>query len=183
MRPDRIPSPWAEFFDEIDRALSGSVELRCCGGFGVSVCFGLARPTADIDVLSVAPDDRLREVLAIAGKGSPLARQYRLYVDHVTIATVPDDYESRLQEIHPHRFKNLQLFVLDPYDLLLAKLERNHEVDRDDVRLLSTAVPLDADVMRERYRRELRPLLGNPAREDLTLRLWLEIIEEAKSTT
>lgn len=29
-------------------------------------------------------------------------------------------------------------------------------------------------------RKELRPLLGNPEREDLTLRLWIEAIEEER---
>jgi hypothetical protein len=63
---------------------------------------------------------------------------------------------------------------------VLAKLERNHEVDRDDVRFLAAAVPLDVNVLRERYASELRPLLGNPGREDLTLDLWTEIIQESR---
>jgi Nucleotidyltransferase of unknown function (DUF6036) len=183
MPPDDVPAPWAAFLDEADRALSGPVDLHCLGGFVVSVCFGLTRPTADLDVLAMTPPERLHELLAVAGKGSVLARRYRLYIDHVTVATVPDGYGSRLRPIFPGRFDRLRFFVLDPYDLALAKLERNNEVDRDDLRLLATAVPLDADVLRERYRRELRPLLGNPVREDLTLDLWLEIIEEARSRT
>jgi hypothetical protein len=53
-------------------------------------------------------------------------------------------------------------------------------VDRDDVRFLAAAVPLDVNVLRERYASELRPLLGNPGREDLTLNLWTEIIQESR---
>ena len=30
----------------------------------------------------------------------------------------------------------------------------------------------------KRYQHELRSYLGNPKREDLTLRLWIEAIEE-----
>jgi hypothetical protein len=33
-------------------------------------------------------------------------------------------------------------------------------------------------ILQERYRKELRWQLGNPAREDLTLKLWIEIIQE-----
>jgi len=41
-------------------------------------------------------------------------------------------------------------------------------------------VPLDVTVLRQRYQEELRPYLGNPAREDLTLDLWVEAIEERR---
>lgn len=71
MPPDAVPSPWAGFLDDVDRALSGPVELHCAGGFVVSVCYGLKRPTADVDVLSVAPDHRLAELLNVAGQRSP----------------------------------------------------------------------------------------------------------------
>jgi hypothetical protein len=39
---------------------------------------------------------------------------------------------------------------------------------------------LDIDVLRARYVEELRPKLGRPEREDLTLKLWIEIIEETR---
>ena len=181
MPPDPVPSPWAAFLDAVDAALPARVSLHCLGGFIVSVCHGLKRPTADIDVLAVAPHQRLDALLTMAGKGSRLARKHRLYIDYVTVATVPDSYEDRLQPVFPDRFVNLRLFALDPYDLALAKLERNHDVDRDDVRLLARAVPLEIDVLRNRYARELRPLLAHPEREDLTLDLWSDIIAEARA--
>lgn len=90
-------------------------------------------------------------------------------------------YEERLTEIAPGSFKHLRLFALDPYDLALSKLERNTQRDRDDVRLLARKVPLDLNVLHERYQTELRHSLGNPEREDLTLRLWIETIEEERA--
>ena len=182
MPRDTVPSPWAEFLDQIDSRLSAPVDLHCLGGFVVSVCHGLQRPTADLDVLpAAAPRRNLDELATLGGKGSPLARQYHVYIDIVTIATVPESYERRLKPVFLKRFRKLRLFTLDPYDLILAKLERNHEVDRDDVRFLATAAPLDVNVLRELYARELRPLLGNPKREDLTFDLWAEIIQEARN--
>ena len=180
MPRDAIPSPWAEFLDQIDGRLSAPVDLHCLGGFVVSVCYGLQRPTADLDVLPAASRRNLDELATLGGKGSPLARQHRVNIDIVTVATVPESYERRLKRIFRDRFTTLRLFALDSYDLILAKLERNHEVDRDDVRYLATAVPLDVSALRELYVRELRPLLGNPGREDLTIDLWAEIIEEAR---
>lgn len=43
---------------------------------------------------------------------------------------------------------------------------------------LARTVPFDLDILRDRYQTELRVYLGNPDREDLTLRLWIEMIEE-----
>ena len=180
MPPDPVPSPWNAFLDDVDRQIGSPVALHCLGGFVVAARHGLPRPTADIDVLAATPHPHLVELLTIAGKGSALARRHHLYVDPVTVATVPESYEARLQPLFPNRFTHLRLFALDPYDLVLAKLERNSEVDRDDVRLLARAVPLEVNVLRRRYLQELRPLLGNAAREDLTIDLWAEMIAEAR---
>ena len=75
---------------------------------------------------------------------------------------------------------NLNLYALDPYDLALAKLERNSPRDREDIEHLARTIPLDLDVLRDRYERELRPYLPVPEREDLTLRLWIEIVAEQR---
>ncbi|MBW8747724.1 MAG: hypothetical protein JF584_09195, partial [Acidobacteria bacterium] len=60
----------------------------------------------------------------------------------------------------------------------LSKLERNNQKDRDDVRFLDRSIPLDLSVLEERYKTELRWQLGRPDREDLTIRLWLEMLQE-----
>jgi len=36
-------------------------------------------------------------------------------------------------------------------------------------------------ILKDRYEKELRWQLGNPEREDLTLKLWTEMIEEERS--
>jgi Nucleotidyltransferase of unknown function (DUF6036) len=91
---------------------------------------------------------------------------------------VPDNYEARLTEIFAGSFTHLRLFALDPYDLALSKLERNAPRDREDFKHLARTIPLDLNILQERYRIELRPYLGNPDREDLTLKLWTEMIQE-----
>lgn len=40
-------------------------------------------------------------------------------------------------------------------------------------------VSFDLDKLQERYQKELRPDLGNPEREDLTLKLWIEILRKS----
>jgi hypothetical protein len=91
----------------------------------------------------------------------------------------PEDYEERLAEMFPGAFRNLRLLALDPHDLVLAKLRRNSQRDREDVLHLAGAVPLSIPTLRARYE-QMRPLLGNPEREDLTLKLWIDAIEETR---
>ena len=77
--------------------------------------------------------------------------------------------------------KHLRLFALDPYDIALAKLERNSQRDREDVQHLARKVPFDLQILKDRYEKELKPILANPmGREDRTLQLWLDMIREER---
>ena len=80
-----------------------------------------------------------------------------------------------MKEILPGHFKKIRLFVLDPYDLVLSKLSRNIDRDRDDVKHLARTLRLDGDVLEERYYSELRhALIGRVEWHDQTLAFWLE---------
>lgn len=177
---DAIPEPWRSFLNELDQMATTTVRLDCLGGFVVSLLYGWSRPTADVDVLEIAPREAAEAFSQVAMLGGPLYRKYGVYLDRVTVAQPPYDYESRLQEMFPGAFQNLRLMALDPYDLALTKLERNIERDRSDVQYLARTIPFDLELLRDRYRQELRPYLGNPEREDLTMKLWVEAIEEMR---
>jgi len=179
MQLEQIPEPWRSFLAEVDASLPAPLALHCFGGFVVTVRYGLARFTADVDVFLSAPGGAGR-LPSLAGKGSELHRKHGVYLDFVAIASVPEDYDQRLTELFPGAFNRLRLLAFDPYDIALAKLERNTQRDREDVKHLAHTIPFDPAVLQERYEKELRPLLGNPAREDLTLRLWLEMLAESQ---
>jgi hypothetical protein len=178
--PRELAEPWRSFLAELDARVEHEVGMHCCGGFVVTSVYGLARTTADLDVLAIVPSDQQRELARLAGRGSVLHQTHGVYLDVVTVATLPDSYEDRLTELYPGRFRHLRLLALDPYDLVLAKITRNADRDRGDLEYLATAVPLDPSILRDRYRREMRDYLGVPEREDLTLDLWIEIIEETR---
>ena len=171
-----IPEPWLSFLREIDASVKEETHLHCLGGFVVTVVYGLERPTSDIDVLTLVR--RPAGLFDLAGLGSELFVKYRVYIDPVGVATLPENYEDRLTEVFPATFESLRLFALDPYDIALAKIERNGDIDRQDVLYLARVVPFDLTVLSRRYHDELRVYLGNPEREDLTLKLWVEMIEE-----
>jgi hypothetical protein len=157
---ESIPEPWLSFLRELDAAAREEVRLDCMGGFVVTMVYGLSRPTGDLDVLEIAPAEVGRSMLALGMRGGPLYKKYKIYLDHVGVAHVPEDYEDRLTEIFPGTFQHLRLLALDPYDLALSKVERNIQRDRDDVLHLARTVPLDLEILKARYQKELRWQLG-----------------------
>jgi len=129
----------------------------------------------------MAKREQRAPLLEIGVQGGMLHKKHNVYLDYVGVAKVPEEYEERLTEMFAGAFKHLRICALDPYDLALSKLYRNIQRDRDDVKHLGRAIPLRLEILKERYEKELRWQLGNPEREDLTLKLWMEMIEEERS--
>jgi hypothetical protein len=178
MSPEQLHEPWRSFLHDIDAQLSGPTEIHCLGGFVVAEYYGLACPTSDIDIIEVRGATDIADVQRIAGKGSPLANKHRVYIDIVTAADVADAYEERLIDVYVGEFQNLRIRVFERHDLALAKLGRNQDYDREDVRRLARGPGLDIAILERRYRDELRWQLGNPEREDLTIELWIDMLKE-----
>ena len=177
----QIAEPWNAFLVDLDRGLSTRLVLHCLGGFAINLIYGLPRPTADLDMCEVAPSDTKTDVLTRAGEGSSLHTKHGVCLTVVKMASLPYYYQERLNEPFRGAFRQLQLLVLDPYDLALSKLRRNSEVDIEDVKYLGTSVPLDVQVLRLRYYEEVRPYLtGPPERGDSTVDLWCDAIEESR---
>jgi hypothetical protein len=187
MPEDVVPEPWSSFLDELDNKLDGKlvepISLECVGGFVITLLYGLARPTSDIDVIEVAPSDQARTLVDIAAEGSAMYKKHKLYIDLMGgIVTLPEDYKSRLQPMFHGRFRNLRFFALDSYDIALSKIGRNIERDREDISYLAEKAPVDLDTLKKRYFKELRPYVVEPIaqRYDTTLNLWIDMIEEQR---
>jgi uncharacterized nucleotidyltransferase DUF6036 len=175
MWPDVAPH-WREFLAAVDTALTGEVRVHCLGGFAITMLYQFPRPTSDIDYIETVPGDAAAMLQAIAGRNSDLCKEHGLYFQQVAgIASLPESYNDRLIEVAPGAFQHLRLFALEPHDLALSKLARNSPIDQGDVEFLAKTVPLDPDILRDRYEREFRPCaLGDPDWNDQTLKLWLE---------
>lgn len=173
--------PWKSFLNDLDAQLTGPTEIHCFGGFVVAEQYGLIRATADIDVIE-SHGTTPAALVALAGKGSDLHQKHKVYVDIVTVADVPYEYESRLIPVFENEFKNLRLKAFDRHDLVLAKLGRNIDRDRQDVEALTNGPGLDVELLKKRFDEEMEPYIGNPKRERLTLDLWIEIIKEIQET-
>jgi hypothetical protein len=170
-----IQEPWLAFLRAVDRMLKSPAEIHCIGGFTLQLLLEESRPTGDVDFVGTVPDGASSILTKIAGRNTEVATTHRLYLDLVTVTEPPSDYETRLLDVTPQGLEKLTIKILDPYDLVLTKLERNSPRDREDVRALIRGLGLDADVLRERFDVELRPYLAvAPDRTILTLDLWME---------
>lgn len=179
--PNRLPEPWRSFLHELDTLVEGPTELHCIGGFVIAELYDFTRVTADVDVIQVRGGNPAK-LADLAGRDSELHRRHKVYLDIVTVASVPEKYEDRLINLLPGEFGNLQLRAFEPHDLVLAKLPRNIDRDREDVKRLAAGPGLDPSVLKQRYETELRYQLGRPEREDLTLDLWIEMIREVQQS-
>jgi hypothetical protein len=112
-RSREIPEPWRSFLEELDRQAMTETRLDCMGGFVVTLVYGFSRETADLDVLVIAPRDQLAALLELGRQGGELHKKYKVYLDYVGVAKVPQDYEERLTEMFPGTFKHLRLCALD----------------------------------------------------------------------
>jgi len=171
-----LPSPWKDFLSELDGLLNEPLELHCIGGFVFTYFYGLPRTTGDIDYYTAIPANLNLD--DVAGQGSHLHTEHGVWLHRVAVANLPEDYVSRLTDMAPGEFKYLRLLVPDAYDCILSKLERNTAKDRDDADYLFRFQKLNAQVLCDRYKNELRHnLIGNVEWHDKTLELWIEIFE------
>src|SRR5215469_7740526 len=76
---EAIPEPWRSFLNELDRIATSTVRLDCIGGFVVTMLYGLSRPTADVDVLEIAPRAAADAFSQVAMLGGPLFQKYGVF--------------------------------------------------------------------------------------------------------
>ncbi len=175
MRPHPPGRTVALVRDGPGRRVRQPCELPLHRCFVVSQHYGFARETADLDVLTVIPQEAAERVAELAGKGSPLQRKHRVYIDHVSVANYPHDYESRLVRVFPI-WPNVRLWALEPHDLALTKLERSNDRDNRDVMYLAQAGLITQDTLISRFETELEPFITArmPTWNRSTLKMWVD---------
>jgi Nucleotidyltransferase of unknown function (DUF6036) len=169
-----LPQRWQDFLAEFDAMLKERLKLYCVGGFIFTYFYGAPRETSDIDYHTAVPATfNLDEV---GGEDSPLHKKYKVCLHRSTVMTLPEGYEERSSEMMPGQFRYLRLFVPDPYDSILSKLERNDSKDRDDAKYLFQSQKLDTQTLRDRYETCHRPhIVSRVEWHDETLNLWIDI--------
>ena len=119
MSHDQPPEPWHSFLIEIDRMLNRPVVLHCIGGFAIAMLYGMPRPTVDVDCV-VTPVEETAALQSLAGEASTLHKKHGVYLQHVGVVSVPENYTDRLLPMFPTAFHRLVLLGLEAHDLALS---------------------------------------------------------------
>ena len=166
-----LPKPWPRFLQEVDSLLNQDVNLHCIGGFVLVALYGAPIATADLDYISVRPCEAAKQIEEIAGQESQLAGKYKVFIHSAGgVGDFPEDYEDRLQEIKLG-LRNLHLWALDPYDLVLSKLSRNSPKDREAVKFMAQKLNLRFDLLYARWEKEMKPWIARSDWHDNTLKI------------
>jgi hypothetical protein len=136
------PETILEFLRELGARVRGPVRIEIGGSAALIMPGLLARMTEDIDVVDELP-------AAIRGEHSvldDLTKRYGIRLAHFQSHYLPDGWDDRLHSLG--KFRDLEAFLLDPYDVCVSKLFSNRSKDLDDLRHLRSR--LDKDVLRQR---------------------------------
>ena len=102
----------------------------------------LSRMTEDIDVVDELPAAIRNEHALLAD----LSTEYGIALTHFQSHYIPDGWQLRLKSLGP--FRDLEVFLLDPYDVCLSKLFSSRSKDLSDLRHLGSQ--LEKDTFRQR---------------------------------
>lgn len=120
---------------------AGRVDLYVFGGAAVVIAYGSKRATVDIDALVI--DGGLRKKLEEwAGRGSALASEHGLYFQGANTTLMPivePDWMERSVEIFKGGLKHFRVMAIGKEDLILTKLDRYNDRDREDIQFLAEA--------------------------------------------
>lgn len=132
--------------ETLDRHLQGPGTIRLLGGAALTVGYGLARATEDVDLLQ--DDAEVQALIAGADFGTALAaanaelEPQGLYLTHIwgpEQLILADGWKARCRPIALPSLRKLRLEALGPADLIISKLARADDGDlRDMEYLLST---------------------------------------------
>jgi hypothetical protein len=147
----------------IDEDLDRRIRIVLIGGTALTF-LGIKDSTRDIDmnVPSKADYRELRRVLTALGFEGQAPRTWitdqgyniDIFVgDYIFVISLLDDYMNLSKSVG--EFHNIDLYVLNEYDLIITKLTRSDERDLDDIRTIFERTEIDHRRLIDRYKETL----------------------------
>ncbi len=157
------------FLEALDQQLDGPHTITIIGGAAIALAFGGDNATTDIDVfvgmtgpLQLAAHQARRQLLS------------EIEVSPAQVAELPYGYEDRLRPILGGLAK-LRVLVPELYDLVLSKIARGVDRDREHIAALHQLHQLELATLLERYFGEMQQ--ATMRQRDLELNL-LNVIDD-----
>jgi hypothetical protein len=146
------PEKVRELFRELGTKVRQRLRLEVGGSIALILRGYLARATADIDVVNELPP-AIRSQHALL---DDLHKRYGLLLTHFQSHYLPSGWDKRLHYFDT--FADLQVYLVDVYDIVLSKLFSARAKDLDDLRMLSRQ--LDKKTLTQRLKDTTVPLLA-----------------------
>lgn len=170
-----------EFLRDIDSRFDGEnlkhkITLYVLGGAAAVIAYGSRRGTEDIDAW--LEDKRLSEKLRkLAGKDSDLAKKHAVYFQPANTSLMlieEPEWRDRSVEILKGRLKHFKIMAVGKEDLILSKLSRYNDRDREDIRFLAEERKVDVKKLIAYYRAARDYYVGHKPTLDVTFNVILE---------
>jgi len=167
IRPEQVK----QFFRELAQHVQHPVHLAVGGAIALILLGLLSRRTEDINIVSAVPSElrSQHQLLAL------LSVRYGLELTHFQSHYLPQGWPQRLHS--QESFGQLQVSLVDAYDVFLSKLFSARIKDRDDLRML--APQLDKATIICRLRDTTQDLLATPGLREKAEQNWYIIYGES----
>lgn len=170
-----------EFLRDIDNrigheSLKGRIALYVFGGAAAVIAYGSRRGTVDID--AYLEDEHIgKKLQEWAGKGKELARKHGIYFSsaNTSLMLIEDpDWKDRCVAILKDRLKHIRVMALSREDLILSKLSRYNDRDREDIQFLTDKYRIDPKKIIAYYKAARQYYVGHFGTLDQTFNIVLE---------
>lgn len=141
------------FIRAVDRHLTEEVEILVIGGTAAVLGYNAGVHTADVDVFELR-----RGSAGDLGQAAERARQetgLAVSVGAAAVASLPDEFESRIRSVRGLQLKKLSILIPDKYDIALSKTVRGYPHDLDAIEGIHTHHRLSAKTLVARFEAEL----------------------------
>lgn len=138
-----------DFLKEVDANWKGvggePVRLQIIGSGALMLQTDFLRGTKDSDVLESAGVTApvKSQLLALAGRNSPMSDRYRHYVDVVKLGLLFMPQRALFHPVESLKLRNFKVEVLDIVDVAVSKLARYKLEDANDIRAMADRGLLD----------------------------------------
>lgn len=143
------------FMKSLDKHLSGPRRVILIGGAAASLAYGITRVTTDVDTINDIGE--LEEALRLASSETGLDVPFQ----SVAIYDAPYHFEDRLVSVDM-ALEKLQIVVPEKHDLVLMKVVRGQENDRDAIQQIADNVGLEETTLVDRFKSEMTHVIGRP---------------------
>ena len=170
-----------EFLRDIDARLAGEklrgkITLYVFGGAAAVIAYGSTRGTVDIDAY-VEDEGIRRKLVDWAGDGTELAKKHGIYFQsaNITLMLIEEpEWKERSVQILADRLEHIRVMAIGKEDLILSKLSRYNDRDREDIKFIAEKRGIDPKKLIAYYKSARQYYVGRLETLDQTFNIVLE---------